>query len=115
MQKEITCTECANHCRLTVEQKGEEIVVTGNRCPRGLKSGTEEFLGQRQVVRGFVRSSVEGVGKIPVYTSKSVPKGMVYKVTLALKRVCVEHPVCPGEIVAENISNTGANLIVSEQ
>lgn len=115
MQKEITCTECANHCRLTVEQKGEEIVVIGNRCPRGLKSGTEEFLGQRQVVRGFVRSSVEGVGKIPVHTSKSVPKGMVYKVTLALKRVCVEHPVCPGEIVAENISNTGANLIVSEQ
>ena len=88
MQKEITCTECANHCSLTVEQKGEEIVVTGNRCPRGLKSGTEEFLGQRQVVRGFVRSSVEGVGKIPVHTSKSVPKGMVYKVTLALKRVC---------------------------
>lgn len=111
MQKEITCTECANRCRLLVEQIGDEIKVTGNRCPRGLKSGTEEFLGERVIVHGFVRHGEE---KIAVQTSKPVPKGMVYKVTLAIKRVKVDSVGQPGAVLAENISNTGADLIVSE-
>lgn len=114
MQKEITCIECANRCKLSVEQIGDEIVVSGNRCPRGLNFGREEFLGERKIVKGFVKSSADEKGKIAVETSKAVPKGMVYKVTLALKRISVEKEVSAGEIIAENIANSGANLIVSE-
>ena len=114
MQKEIICTECANRCRLLVEQQGDEIIVSGNRCPRGLKSGREEFLGERVTVHGVVRSLVAQGGKVPVQTSRPVPKGMVYKVTLAMKRIKLEKDVCVGEVVAENISSTGADLIVSE-
>lgn len=112
MQKEITCIECANRCKLIVEQNGDEIIVSGNRCPRGLKSGREEFLGEREIVKGFVKSSA---GKIAVETSQAVPKGMVYKVTLALKKISVEKEVSAGEVVAENIANSGANLIVSDK
>lgn len=114
MQKEIICTECANRCKLLVEQQGDEIIITGNRCPRGLKSGREEFLGERAVVRGIVRSSAVEAGKVPVQTDRPVPKGMVYKVTLAMKRIKLDKEVSVGDVVAENISNTGANLIVSE-
>lgn len=114
MQKEIICTECANRCKLLVEQQGDEIIVSGNHCPRGLKSGREEFLGERVTVHGIVRSSAVEVGKVPVQTSRPVQKGMVYKVTLAMKRIKLDREVQPGEIVAENISNTGADLIVSE-
>jgi CxxC motif-containing protein len=78
MQKEIICTECANRCKLLVEQQGDDIIVTGNYCPRGLKSGREEFLGERVVVHGIVRSSAVEAGKVPVHTSKAVQKGMVY-------------------------------------
>ncbi len=112
MQKQITCTECANRCLLLVEQIGDEIVVQGNRCPRGLKSGKEEFLGERVTVHGFVRSD-EGE-KIAVLTSKPVAKGMVYKVTLAIKRVKVSGAVCAGDVLAENIASSGADLIVGE-
>ena len=115
MQKEITCTECANRCKLIVEQNGDEIIVKGNHCPRGLKSGREEFLGERAIVKGFVKSSAYEKGKIAVETDKAVPKGMVYKVTLALKKILVEKEVSVGEIVAENIANSGANLIVREK
>ena len=111
MQKEIICTECANRCHLLVEQQGDEIIVKGNRCPRGLKSGREEFLGERVIVHGFVRC---GEDKIPVQTSTAVAKGMVYKVTLAMKRVRVSEPVEAGTVLVENISSTGADLIVSE-
>ncbi len=71
MQKEIICTECANRCHLLVEQQGEEIIVSGNRCPRGLKSGREEFLGERVTVHGFVRCGEE---KIAVQTSNPAAK-----------------------------------------
>ena len=114
MQKEIICTECANRCKLLVEQHGEEIVVTGNRCPRGLKSGREEFLGERVVVHGVVRSSVAEEGKVQVKTSCAVQKGMVYKVTLAMKRIKLDREVCVGEVIVKNISSTDADLIVSE-
>ncbi len=114
MQKEITCTECANRCKLLVEQQGEDIIVTGNHCPRGLKSGREEFLGERVTVHGVVRSSVTEAGKVSVQTNRPIQKGMVYKVTLAMKRIKLDKEVVAGEVVAENISNTGADLIVSE-
>lgn len=110
MRKEITCTECANRCHLTVEQFGDEIKVSGNGCPRGLKSGTEEFLGERATVQGVVRC---GEQRIPVQTSKAVPKGMVYKVTLAIKKVKVQESVPAGTVLVENICGTGADLIVS--
>lgn len=111
--KEINCTECANHCLLQVEQVGDEIIVTGNRCPRGLKSGREEFLGERVTVTGFVRRT-DGGEKVPVKTSSPVPKGMVYKVTLALKRLSAESPVEPGQVICENICGTGADVIVNK-
>ncbi len=111
MQKEIICTECANRCHLLVEQQGEEIIVSGNRCPRGLKSGTEEFLGERVTVRGFVRCGEE---RISVQTSKPVAKGMVYKVTLAIKRAKADASARAGAVLVENIANSGADLIVSE-
>lgn len=112
MQKEITCTECANRCRLLVEQVGDEIVVNGNRCPRGLKSGREEFLGERVIVQGFVRT--ENGEKLPVHTSKPVAKGMVYKVTLAIKRVKISGEPPVGAVAAENIASSGADLIIGE-
>jgi len=114
MQKEIICAECANRCKLLVEQQGEDIIITGNRCPRGLKSGREEFLGERVTVHGVVRCSAAETGKVAVHTSKPVQKGMVYKVTLAMKRVKLDKEVIAGDVVVKNISNTDADLIVSE-
>lgn len=114
MQKEIICTECANRCRLLVEQQGDEIIIQGNHCPRGLKSGREEFLGERITVCGVVRCSAAETGKLTVQTDRPVQKGMVYKVTLALKRIKLDSALSAGTVIAENICNTGANLIVSE-
>ena len=111
--KEFTCTECYNHCHLTVTEENGQLTVSGNKCPRGDKHGREEFAGDRKVVRGFVRSSVDGVGKVPVETSTAVSKGMVYKVTLAIKHLSLDHPVTAGDVVCPNISNTEADLIVS--
>ena len=111
MQKVIICTECANRCHLLVEQVGEEIVVKGNRCPRGLKSGKEEFLGERVTVKGFVRNA--SGEKLPVQTNKPVAKGMVYKVTLAIKRVKIDGEAAAGAVLVENIASSGADLIVS--
>lgn len=114
MEKEIICQECPNRCRLLVNGTPEQVTVAGNRCPRGERFGKAEFLGDKKVVSGSVKTTVEGCPKAMVETDRPVPKGMVYKVVLALKRITVTQPMAKGSIVAENICSTGANVVLTQ-
>ena len=49
-----------------------------------------------------------------MHTSKPVAKGMVYKVTLAIKRVKISGEPSVGAVAAENIASSGADLIIGE-
>ncbi|NLT17439.1 MAG: molybdopterin oxidoreductase, partial [Clostridiales bacterium] len=39
----LTCISCPRGCRMVVERKGEEIVVTGNECKRGEEYAVAEL------------------------------------------------------------------------
>ncbi len=112
MEKEIICTQCNNRCHLTVAEQDGAILVRGNRCPRGEVCGREEFLGQRVLLRGVVKGP-DGQ-RVPVVSSAPVAKSMVYKATLALKRLHLQQLPQPGEVLVENICDSGADLLAAE-
>ena len=112
MEKDIICTQCNNRCQLTVEEKDGDILVRGNRCPRGAACGREEFLGQRVLLRGVVKGPAGE--RIPVVTNAPVAKSMVYKATLALKRLHLQQLPQPGELLVQNICDSGADLLAAE-
>lgn len=115
-RKEFVCIRCPLGCNITVETEGEKIEsIAGNTCPRGADYVTKELTDPRRIVTSLVR--VEG-GDLPVVsvkTASDIPKGKMRDCIQALKDICLQAPVHIGDVVAENICESGVNVIATRE
>lgn len=112
--REITCINCPMGCALQVEiENGEVTQVTGNACPRGPLYAQKEVSAPRRTVTGTVciTGAVDEVVSCKTYPD--IPKEMIGAVADAMSRVVVEAPVAIGDVLVENIANTGSNLVAT--
>ena len=112
---ELTCIGCPMGCPLTVEmENGAVSKVTGNTCPRGDAYGRKEVTNPTRIVTSTVR--VEG-GTLPVVSCKTrtdIPKGKIFDVVRALKTVTVPAPVAIGQVLVDNVADTGVEIIATK-
>jgi CxxC motif-containing protein len=77
--RELTCIVCPIGCRLSVEDAADgELLVTGNRCPRGAAYAVEEIRAPKRVVTATCRLGSAGAcadNESSVPTVSSVPGG----------------------------------------
>lgn len=113
--RELTCIGCPMGCILEVQLDGTEVVkVTGNTCPRGKDYGIKECTNPTRIVTSSVavENGVETVASVK--TERDIPKEKVYDVIRLLKDVTIKAPVNIGDVVLENIFNTGVNIIATK-
>ena len=48
--KQLVCIGCPRGCRLTIEEKDGELIVTGNTCPRGKAFAVSEMTEPRRTI-----------------------------------------------------------------
>lgn len=112
---ELTCIGCPMGCPLVVEmENGAVSKVTGNTCPRGDAYGRKEVTNPTRIVTSTVR--VEG-GTLPVVSCKTrtdIPKGKIFDVVRALKTVTVPAPVAIGQVLVDNVADTGVEIIATK-
>lgn len=108
---ELTCIVCPRGCLLKVEPGIDGLSVTGNACPRGVPYAVREMTDPRRMVSSTVR--IEGAvhRRLPVRTSKDIPKGLVLSVCEEIGKLVVEAPVTSGEVLIGNVLGTGADVI----
>jgi len=109
--REFLCIRCPKGCRLKVVRKGDEIKVEGNECPLGEKYGREELLNPRRIVTSTVKIKNAMYPRLPVRTAEPVPKDKIMDVIKALKGVVIEAPVKRGQVVLDDVANTGVPVI----
>jgi len=116
MEKLIVCTVCPMSCevKLTIDEATNEVIkVEGNKCPRGKKYALKEFTAPERTLTSTVKI-INGVHPLlPVRTDKPIPKGQLFAVMELTKEFQATAPVQVGDVLIENILNTGANLIAS--
>ena len=110
--KELVCIVCPKGCRLKVDTR-DGFSVTGNTCPRGAEYGKLEVTAPTRVVTSTVRCTGASHPRCPVKTDRPVPKGAVFEVMRALDGVTLAAPVRVGQVVAENVCGTGANVVAT--
>ena len=112
---ELTCIGCPMGGPLVVEmENGAVSKVTGNTCPRGDAYGRKEVTNPTRIVTSTVR--VEG-GTLPVVSCKTrtdIPKGKIFDVARALKTVTVPAPVTIGQVLVDNVADTGVEIIATK-
>lgn len=112
MEKEMICIVCPIGCHITVNSENYE--VKGNSCPRGVTYGVEELKAPKRVITSTVKIKNALDKRCPVKTDIALPKELNFKLMEELKKIELISPVKRGDIIIENIFNTGVNIVVTK-
>ena len=112
MEKKMICIVCPVGCHMTVDT--ETFSVKGNACARGDVYGKEELKAPKRIITSTVKIKKALNSRCPVKTSQGIPKDKNFEVMKKLKNIELTAPVKRGDIVIENIFDTGVNIIVTK-
>ncbi|ABS60554.1 MULTISPECIES: DUF1667 domain-containing protein [Fervidobacterium] len=112
--EEMVCVMCPLGCRLTVtiEDNGE-IIVSGNKCPRGIEYGKQEVTEPLRILTSSVLVNNGELPLVSVKTNKPVPRRLIGEIMEILKKTVVEAPVKSGDIILEDVLGTGADIVAT--
>ena len=114
-ERKLTCIGCPMGCPLTVVMNGEEIVsVTGNTCKRGDVYARKEVTNPTRIVTSTVRVSGGSIDMVSVKTKEDIPKGKIFECVKALKGIEVPAPVHIGDVILENVADTGVDIVATK-
>ena len=112
MKKQLICIACPIGCHLEIDIEND-LKVTGNQCKRGITYGQKELTNPTRILTSTVIIRNGIYKRIPVKTDGEIPKGKIFDVMSELNSVIVTSPVKMGEIIIENVCNTGINIVAS--
>lgn len=115
MKKEFTCIVCPMSCHLTVEETQGEIRVLGNGCKRGLAFGENEYVNPKRMVTTTVKVKGSHLKRLPVISTEELPLDELFVYMHDLYQVSVEAPIEKGQVIIENIRNSGVNIVASRR
>ena len=107
----LICINCPKGCHLSVERINDEIVVTGNTCPRGKTYAINELTNPLRTITTTVILESENEERLPVITSSQIPKGKMMDVMKALKGVSVKAPVNINDVIVKDILHLGVDIV----
>lgn len=114
--KDLICITCPIGCRLTLIQDDTAengYIIEGNQCKRGIKYAIEEMTHPTRMIPTTVVIEGAMLNRLPVRTENPVPKGMIFDCMKEINKVVLQAPVKMGDIVIENILDTGVNIIAT--
>lgn len=118
--QQFNCTTCPSECLLTVEVERnadgavvEVRSVTGNSCPRGDTFAHQELTCPMRVLTTTVAVSSGDEALLPVRTGEAIPLALHAQAMNLIRGLVVKAPVRMGDVVLEDLLNTGIDLIAS--
>ena len=111
----LTCIGCPLGCPLTVTMEDNEVVeVKGNTCPKGENYAKKEVTNPTRIVTSTVRVTGGNCSMVNVKTVSDIPKDKIFACAQALKGIILTAPVKIGDVVLENVAETGINVVAAK-
>lgn len=113
------CTTCPSECALTVEvahmgPDGAQVVsVHGNRCRRGAQFAEQEIVRPMRILATTVAVHGGDERLLPVRTTQPIPRDLHMPAMEEMGRICVHAPIHMGDVIVENLLDTGVALVAS--
>lgn len=108
---ELICIVCPKGCKININEDCSDI--SGHGCQRGYDYAKSEFLSPKRIVTSTVKVKGAVYRRLPVKTDKEVDKNLIIECVKLLNEVELNCPVEYGDIIVENILNTGINFIAT--
>lgn len=117
---QFNCTTCPSECLLTVEVERdadgavvEVCSVTGTSCPRGDTFAHQELTCPMHVLTTTVAVSGGDEALLPVRTAEAIPLELHAQTMDLIRGLVVDAPIRMGDVVLEDLLDTGIDLIAS--
>ena len=110
----LICINCPKGCHLTVEENAGEIRVSGNSCPRGMTYAINEMTNPLRTLTTTVAVVSKNHSRLPVISSKPLPKGKLMDVMKELKGVEIKAPVHMGDVIIKDILGLNLDIVASK-
>jgi CxxC motif-containing protein len=117
-ESEIICIGCPLGCRIkyTVNDKGEITDIADYHCKTGQRCAQEEI---KAPVRTLTATVVIEEGSkrvlVPVRSNRPIHKKKMRECMYLLSRIRVKPPIKMGQVIIQNILDTGADLVSSDE
>ena len=113
-QRTIVCLSCPKGCRVTVKANGDDIKdISGHECPQGIEYAKNEYLNPTRILPTTVRVKNGQIALVPVKTASPIPKEKIGEAMQKLAEIEVEAPVELGQVIVENIVETGVDVVAT--
>lgn len=111
--EEMVCIECPNGCVLSVENKDGEILVSNNKCKKGITFAKTELLSPKRTISSIVKTVFPETPVIPVRVSGDIPKDKIFDVIEEINQIRLDKRVGRGDIIIDNVLDLGVNIIAT--
>lgn len=113
--RELICIGCPLGCALTATlENGEVQSVTGNTRKRGDIYAKKECVNPTRIVTSTVQVAGGELKMVSVKTKEDIPKAKINECIGALKGIVVQAPVAIGDVIVENVADTGVAVIATK-
>lgn len=113
--KEMICICCPMGCHLQVDDSDKNnIIVTGNTCPRGAKYAKDEVTCPKRVVTSVVNVTGGEINMVSVKTSDAIPKEKMFDALKVLETVTAQAPVEIGQVIVKDVLGLGVDFVATK-
>lgn len=112
-EKDMVCIVCPVGCDMHITINGDDIIVKGNKCPKGIEYAKNEMFSP---MRNIASSVIVENGEIPLVSvrlSNVIPKNMIFPVMNEIQKIRVSAPVLSGDVIVNNILGLECDLIAT--
>ena len=109
----ILCIVCPLGCEMQITQSDGELHFAEGICRRGQEYARQEIYNPCRLLTTTVKISSSEFGMLPVRTSGPIPKGKLGRAMQQIAEICVAAPVELGDVVCEDVADTGVSLVAS--
>lgn len=113
MTKNMTCIVCPMGCSLTIQEQDGELLVTGNRCPRGEQYAKQEVTTPMRNISSTVRVHNGILPVVPVKTDREIPKDKIHDIMALINTVEIDAPVQCGQCILPHLFGSSANIVAT--
>ena len=114
--KEMICILCPLGCKMKVKEKPDqpgELSVRGQQCKLGVDYAYDEYANPTRTVTSTVVVHNAHLPRLPVKTSKPIPKALVFPALEEIAKVEVKGPVEIGTVIIKNLLGTDSDIVAT--
>lgn len=108
----LICINCPFGCEINVEEKGDELLISGNNCKAGEKYARNEVTCPKRMITSS--AYVYGNKRVSCKSREAIDKKLIFSVMEEIHKLRLNAPIRINDVLIKNVLNSGVDIIATK-